>query len=231
MIDVDSVVIPVDSWRETGDYWADYECQATPPDVTACADPGELEAAYVYLLGLYLGDGCISRAPRDVWRLRIFQDARYVGLIDECADAIRTVGVREPGQIRRQGCTEIYSNWKHWTCLFPQHGPGRKHRRDMSLRVWQERLVVANPRDLLRGLVHSDGSRSINRVRRETLEGVKEYRYVRYFFTNASEDIRALFSRTCGLVGVDCRRMTERDISVARRRSVRLLDEFIGPKH
>jgi hypothetical protein len=32
--------------------------------------------SYSYLLGLYLGDGCISRHPR-AWRLRIVLDDKY----------------------------------------------------------------------------------------------------------------------------------------------------------
>ena len=44
-------------------------------------------AAYCYLLGLYLGDGCISRNGR-VWRLRIVLDAKYPGIIDRCREAI-----------------------------------------------------------------------------------------------------------------------------------------------
>jgi hypothetical protein len=39
----------------------------------------ELPAAYVYLLGLYLGDGCISPVHRGVYRLRIALDMRYPG--------------------------------------------------------------------------------------------------------------------------------------------------------
>ena len=27
--------------------------------------------------------------------------------------------------------------WKHWPCLFPQHGPGRKHERPIVLEDWQ----------------------------------------------------------------------------------------------
>lgn len=212
------------------DVWADFECRATPPDVSLCKGPSELDAAYVYLLGLYLGDGCLSRAPRNVWRLRIFQDARYAALIDECVETIRTVGGRDAGRLPMRGCVEVYSTWKHWICLFPQHGVGRKHHRDMSLRQWQSTLVRSHPRELLRGLIHSDGSRAINRVHRRTNHGVKKYRYIRYFFTNASPDIRSMFTETCALAGVDCRRMTERDISVARRASVALLEEFIGPK-
>lgn len=36
-----------------------------------------LSTSYVYLLGLYLGDGCISRGARDVFRLRIALDRKY----------------------------------------------------------------------------------------------------------------------------------------------------------
>jgi hypothetical protein len=35
-----------------------------------------------------------------------------------------------PNKISRTpkiGCTEVASYSKHWPCLFPQHGPGRKH--------------------------------------------------------------------------------------------------------
>src|ERR687891_687466 len=33
--------------------------------------------AYTYLLGLYLGDGCLTACPRDVYKLRIACAARY----------------------------------------------------------------------------------------------------------------------------------------------------------
>jgi hypothetical protein len=50
---------------------------------TACTtcrgvhDLDALSAAYVYLLGVYLGDGCLSAHPRGVFKLRISLDARY----------------------------------------------------------------------------------------------------------------------------------------------------------
>jgi hypothetical protein len=189
-----------------------------------------VESAYVYLLGLYLGDGCISRSPRNVWRLRIFQDARYPGLIAACADAMTAVAGNPTCMVQRIGCVEVNCYWKHWTCVFPQHGAGRKHERHLTWTTWQRRLIEAHPRALVRGLIHSDGCRVTNRIRRSTRQGLKEYRYPRYFFTNASPEIRDLFAAACALVGVECRRTTERNLSVARRESVRLLDEFIGPK-
>jgi hypothetical protein len=44
--------------------------------------------AYAYLLGLYLGDGCLSQHDRGVFRLRIALDQRYPRIIEECAQAI-----------------------------------------------------------------------------------------------------------------------------------------------
>lgn len=43
--------------------------------------------AYSYLLGMYLGDGYISRC-RSVWRLRVTLDKKYPGIIESCCDAI-----------------------------------------------------------------------------------------------------------------------------------------------
>ena len=50
-----------------------------------------LPEEYVYLLGAYLGDGCISSHPRGVFRLRIVLDAKYPRIIDEVAAAINAV--------------------------------------------------------------------------------------------------------------------------------------------
>src|SRR5688500_4984750 len=92
----------------------DIDCIASPPDATLCADRRALSDAYVYLLGMYLGDGCLTQARRSVWRLRISMDRRYPDLIDRCEWAIEQVACRQAGRIPRPGCYEIYSNWKHW---------------------------------------------------------------------------------------------------------------------
>jgi len=91
---------------------------------------------------------------------------------------------------------------------------------------WQRELAEEHPEQLLRGLIHSDGCRVVNRI---TASG-KTYTYPRYEFTNASDDIRGLFTAACDQLGIGLRRMNERNISVARRASVALLDEFVGPK-
>jgi hypothetical protein len=92
---------------------------ADPPDVQLCVDRRDLADDYVYLLGLYLGDGMLTAAPKRVWRLRIVLDAKYPGILDRCQQASEAVSSRPMGRVQKPGCFELYSNWKHWRCLFP----------------------------------------------------------------------------------------------------------------
>jgi hypothetical protein len=189
------------------------------------------EEAYAYLLGAYLGDGWIHRGPRMVFQLRVTCDLKYPDIIDEVATHIVIVrGVDKVGFARRTGCTDIYAHWKHWPCVFPQHGPGRKHERSIKLEPWQRRIVAEHPKALIRGLVHSDGCRHINEVTRDLSDGPKRYQYSRYMFTNASRDILGIFTDALDLLGVNWTQTTARVISVARREDVTFLDTFVGPK-
>jgi hypothetical protein len=113
---------------------------------------------------------------------------------------------------------------------FPQHGSGPKHQRTIELDPWQRQLVVSFPYAFLSSLVHSDGCRVTNRIKRPLKAGVKDFEYPRYFFTNHSDDIRRLFAWACGLIGVECRPNNRWNLSVAKRESVAILDSFIGPK-
>ena len=122
-----------------------------------------LPPCYAYLLGLYLGDGNITRNRRGVYRLRITLDLAYPLIIATCREAMTEVMPTEPrvGPVPRAtgACVEVYSFSKHWPCLFPQHGPGRKHTRLIALTDWQRALCDRSPELLLRGLIHSDGCR------------------------------------------------------------------------
>jgi hypothetical protein len=190
-------------------------------------DPERLPAAtYAYLLGLYLGDGCISAHRRGVFNLRIALDLRYPGIIDECRRAVTQVIGKLPGTTQCVGCVNVSSWSKSWPCLLPQHGPGRKHERTIALVDWQRPIVERHPEALLRGLIHSDGWRGTNRV----TVGGKRYAYPRYQFCNVSEDIKRIFCDACDALGIEWRRMNAKNISVAKRASVALLDEFVGPK-
>jgi hypothetical protein len=107
-----------------------------------------------------------------------------------------------------------------------QHGPGKKQNRTIALSLWQVRIVEADPGRFVRGLIHSDGWRGLNRVR---VKG-RLYAYPRYQFSSRSNDIRQLFIYGCELLGVAWRLWGRYHVSVARRESVELLDRFVGPK-
>ena len=91
---------------------------------------------------------------------------------------------------------------------------------------WQWRIVEEHPEPFLRGLIHTDGWRGLNKV---TVKG-RDYAYPRYQFSNRSDDIRRLFTDVCDLIGVEWRPWGRWHISVAKRKSVAILDSFIGPK-
>lgn len=187
------------------------------------------QPSYAYLLGMYLGDGCISLMPKRVYTLRIVLDSRYPGVAQECAHAVSQVMPRNTVAIaphRQERAVEVRAYSKQWPCLFPQAGPGRKHKRPIYLADWQREITHELPGKLLRGLIHSDGCRFVNPV-----TGHKErYEYPRYNFSNRSSHIRDIFCEHCELLGIDWRQMNWWDISVARRESVALLDQLVGPK-
>ena len=181
-----------------------------------------LPDVYAYLLGLYLGDGSIARHPRNVYKLRVFLDAAYPGIISECIRAMEEVlPSSKVNTWRRQGDVEVYAYSKSWPCLFPQHGPGAKHRRQIVLARWQSEIVRRAPRLLLRGLIHSDGCRFQNTGRR--------WSHPRYSFTNHSSDIRRIFCETCDELGLRWT-VSGRIVYVSRIKDVAILDEFIGAK-
>ena len=189
-------------------------------------------ADYSYLLGLYLGDGCISHVSKGVYSLRISCADAWPGLIDACADAMsHTLPTSRVGRTQCPGCTSVCSYSKHWPCLFPQHGPGKKHTRPIALEPWQQSVVDEHPWALVRGLIHSDGSRTKNWAQRTVGGTTRRHNYTRYEFGNRSDDIRRIFTNTLTALGVDWRQPSAWNISVARKASVALMDEHVGPKY
>lgn len=194
-------------------------------------------AAYAYLLGLYLGDGYISHyAKHRTPSLQISCDDVYPGLIEDVEATLRRVFPHNsPCRVRGKGCHHVKVYSRHADCLFPQHGPGKKHERPIVLEPWQREIVDAHPWEFIRGLVHSDGCRITNWTTRVVGGVRKRYEYPRYFFTNVSADIRRLYCDALDRVGVEWK-VTRRggrpyNMSVAREESVALMDLHVGAKH
>lgn len=202
-------------------------------------DLSSLAPEYSYLLGLYLGDGCISEGRRGVFRMRVVLDLRYPAIVDECDASIRRL--LPANKVNRQERTSNYTDRpeptcvvvsaysKSWPCLFPQHGPGKKHERRIWLAGWQQELAVREPESLLRGLIHSDGCRFTN-------TGRGGWRQPRYAFSNVSTDITSIFCSACDVLGLRWTAAFPKNERAAvsiygsRKADVACMDEFIGPK-
>jgi hypothetical protein len=178
---------------------------------------------YAELLGLYLGDGHITKFPR-AQRLRLSLDSAYPNIVEEAVALLeRCFPQNSVGRHLEDGgsCSIVWIYSAHLTCLFPQHGPGKKHHRAIALEEWQERIVEAEPWAFLRGCIRSDGCVFINPTGRD--------RDLSYEFTNSSSDIRAMFEWACDLVGVTHRTNGNR-VRLCRRESVQLLAANVGIK-
>lgn len=201
------------------------------PSSRGCASCGVahrhagLTPAYVYLLGMYLGDGYIAAHARGVYRLRVVLDVKYPGIIESTAATMSEVRHgRTLVQARPKNCVEVSSYWRCWPCLFPQHGPGKKHERRIKLTDWQQQLVDRWPEQLVRGLIHSDGCRFQN-------TGRGGWSWPRYAFSNRSADIHSIFCRACEQLGLHWTASGSDTTYVSRKADVATLDSFIGPKH
>lgn len=193
----------------------------------------QLFQAYAYLLGVYLGDGCIS-LTRKTYRLRVSLDTAYPNLINEVKQATEIIlSDNIVGIVKAQGnCVNVscYSNLLPH--IFPQHDIGQKHNREIKLTIWQQNIVDAYPLQFWKGLYQTDGSRFKNIV-----NGTD---YPRYQFTNVSQDIIQLFCDTTDKLGVHWtiksrppRKATHQlafDVFISKRKDVQYLDRMVGAK-
>jgi hypothetical protein len=198
------------------------------PAAAPWLEPGFPRESYCRLLGTYLGDGHVASAPR-AEVLRISCDAAYPGLIADTVNDLRALRPGRPVHVSRRrgtGCVVVQASWRSWSLVFPQHGPGPKHLRDITLTGWQRELTRTHPEAFVRGLVNSDGCRYLNRV---VVRG-RAYAYPSYAFKNASTDLHALLREHLDLLGIAWRRAGARTTAMTTRDAVARLDEFVGPK-
>lgn len=154
--------------------------------------------SYLYILGLYLTDGHISKMSR-TYRLRISTGSKYKDVIVRACkalDYLLTNNIVNPMHHKRDQVVNItvYSN--ALPILFPQHANGKKHDRDVSLHDWQIELVDKYPAAILLGLHDGDGSEYLQ----TNMNGV-----IYYNFTNKSKNIIDLYKYCCQKLGIEIR--------------------------
>jgi hypothetical protein len=140
----------VRDWRRTRrwDWWLTRTSGSCPRCGAAQHPFDTFPPEYAYLLGMYLGDGHVVKWRKGVYRLTVAMDSAYPWIISECSHAIRALIPGATPYIQPQKnsrCVWAVKYSKQWPCLFPQHGPGPKHRRPIVLRSWQEELVKRSP--------------------------------------------------------------------------------------
>jgi hypothetical protein len=112
-----------------------------------------------------------------------------------------------------------------------------RHLRDRARELFRDGMrvsQVARELDLhyrtvlVRGLFHSDGCRSTNRIHKDG----KSYAYPRYFFSNRSEGVLDICRSALDRVGVEGRMARPDSLSIARRAAVAVaeLDRWVEPK-
>lgn len=168
-----------------------------------------------------------------MYRLRIFLDRKYPEIVAESETAM---GATMPANrverlLTPSNCFQVSCYSRAWPCLFPQHGPGRKHTRRIWLPEWQRELCERWPEALLRGMIHSDGCRFQN-----NRGGSDTWSAPRYAFTNVSTDITSIFCTACDKLGLRWTAAFRKGVTravtiyVSRKDDVARMDEFIGPK-
>ena len=186
---------------------------------------------YSELFAMHLGDGTISIHPR-TQRLRIVLDRKYPGIIAATSALLgRCFPENTVDEVPAPGCIHVSVHSRHLTCLFPQHGPGRKHKRPIVLEPWQKAQVDVAPWPFIRGCIRTDGCHFVNRT---DIHRAVPYEYLSYEFSNKSRHIVDLFVEACDLVGV-CTRVTcnatgRWSVRINQRPSVALMLEHVGLK-
>jgi hypothetical protein len=157
----------------------------------------ERRKAYSYILGEYLGDGCV-RTINTTYRLDIYNDKKYEGLNQLIQSQLRIVFPYNKVHRISHGanCWDIYAYSNNIPLLFPQMGKGKKHDRKIELTPWQLEIVDTYPNEFIKGLFYSDGCIYQSKYN----EGRYCYRY--YNFLNRSKDIADYLSRALAQIGI-----------------------------
>ena len=164
---------------------------------------------YTYLLGMYLGDGCISRAPKGVLAPAHFprHEVRW-HLIDECVRSMGGVMPDKPVNVRRTrpgvNCASSQFSFEGVAMPVPSTRPGNEAQAQHRAQPVAAGPHRQDPRPLIAGLIHSDGCRVINPSMGHTLPAL-------HVSNNESADIRRIFCDACDQLGIPWRQPKKRN--------------------
>ena len=159
----------------------------------------ECFAYYSFILGLYLGDGCISQLPR-TQKLEIALDSKYKKMNDYVMFVFEKLFNKPPYVLDFSNFEKSRKTYKnminviYYNCnlgyIFPHLGPLQKHLRKIELQEWQKSIII--PKEFIRGLIYSDGSFYYDSFNQKYF----------YNFSNLSEDISKLFSGYLNILNI-----------------------------
>ena len=131
----------------------------------------------------------------------------------------------------RARMTTLQCGWKRWPEAFPQHGPGRKHERPIVLADWQQRIVRRTPRNSSAGSSTPTAVAASIASRQKLPSGrLANYAYPPTSSRTSRETSAGCSASACDRLGVRWTQSNPRNISVAHRRSVAILERVVGPK-
>jgi len=195
----------------------------------------EQKRSYSYILGFYLGDGCLGQTKKTSRSKTLFlaNQASFVNMNKYITDSLQLLFPNKKIKHyyrKGQDCVNIKVNAISLEELFP-HGQGTKHTRKIELKEWQEEICKQYPKEFIKGLMESDGCR---------FKPVKKYKYFIYQFTNASKDIHNILQKFCDLIQLSYtfrkkefktqKRATIYLTCFSKKETVLILDNFIGIK-
>ncbi len=181
--------------RSTVKKYKNISSDNTPKTFSSIIDIDDnVKKFYAYILGLYLGDGDISKYAR-TYRLRLyFHSINDRDVIERAVYSLSKLFPKNKISTYDQlhaKCTVVSVYNSAIPELFPQHGSGKKHSRCVSLTNSQINILDKKcSKFLLAGLHDSDGS--------FYLEANRE----RFMFANTSIDIINLYKELLELYNI-----------------------------
>lgn len=186
--------------KSTVSYWARNSFKITNPKLPASAEAlrkccVQNKQHYSYIIGCYLGDGCISKLQR-TYKLRISSSTAHPDIIKQrkrSLEKIFPLNKVAVSKIKSAECVEIRVHNSGIPIIFPRHGNGAKHKRNITLEDWQSDIIYSEPECFIKGLIDTDGSYFI-------VNGKYRYR-----FTNKSKQIANLYMEVMSHLGISAK--------------------------